>query len=85
MPPGGLTRGDPTTVGLRTNPRKALSAREQDVLRHAAEGYTDRETAESLGISIYTVRKHRATVLLKFNARTMAQAVHLAGDDLDPS
>jgi DNA-binding NarL/FixJ family response regulator len=42
-----------------------LSPREREVLRHIARGYTYREVAVELGISVKTVETHVSTVLRK--------------------
>jgi DNA-binding NarL/FixJ family response regulator len=51
-----------------------LSAREGEVLRLLADGLTDREIAETLGISRRTVETHVSTVLHKLGVRNRAQA-----------
>jgi DNA-binding NarL/FixJ family response regulator len=52
-----------------------LSPREHEVLRLLAEGLTDREIGEALGISTRTVETHVASVLRKLGARNRAAAV----------
>ena len=52
-----------------------LSPRELEVLRLLAEGLTDREIGEALGISTRTVETHVGSVLRKLEARTRAAAV----------
>ena len=57
------------------DPRLAsLSGREEEVLRHLAEGLTDREIAERLGISPRTVETHVGSILHKLGVRNRAQA-----------
>jgi len=57
------------------DPRLAsLSGREDEVLRHLAEGLTDREIAERLGISPRTVETHVGSILHKLGVRNRAQA-----------
>jgi DNA-binding NarL/FixJ family response regulator len=57
------------------DPRLAsLSSREDEVLRHLAEGLTDREIAERLGISPRTVETHVGSILHKLGVRNRAQA-----------
>jgi DNA-binding NarL/FixJ family response regulator len=56
-----------------------LSARESEVLRHLAEGLTDREIAESLQISPRTVETHVSKVLHKLGVRNRAEAARRFG------
>jgi len=57
------------------DPRLAsLSGREDEVLRHLADGLTDREIAERLGISPRTVETHVGSILHKLGVRNRAQA-----------
>ena len=51
---------------LREDP---LSAREREVLKLVAEGYTNKQIAEALVISEKTVERHRANVLEKLGMR----------------
>ena len=53
-----------------------LSARERDVLRLIVRGLTDRQIAESLGISSRTVATHVSSILHKFGVRNRAEAGH---------
>lgn len=51
-----------------------LSTREEEVLRHLADGLTDREIGERLGISPRTVETHVGSVLRKLGVRNRAGA-----------
>jgi DNA-binding NarL/FixJ family response regulator len=51
-----------------------ISAREEEVLALLAEGLTDREIAERLGISPRTVETHVGSLLSKLGVRNRAQA-----------
>lgn len=51
-----------------------LTVRELDVLRLLADGITDREIAERLGISTRTVETHVGSILHKLAVRNRAQA-----------
>jgi DNA-binding NarL/FixJ family response regulator len=51
-----------------------LSARERDVHRLIAEGLTDRQIGESLGISSRTVATHVSSILRKLDVRNRAEA-----------
>ncbi len=50
----------------------SLTAREVEVLRLVAQGMTNREIAEQLGISPRTVETHRERVMAKLRIRTVA-------------
>lgn len=67
-------RGRPAGDGSTTGELNDLSARELEVVRQLAEGLTDREIAERLGISPRTVETHVASVLRKLDVRNRAQA-----------
>jgi two-component system, NarL family, response regulator NreC len=57
---------------------EALTAREDEVLRLLAEGYTNQEIADRLIISVKTVETHRAHVLGKLGLRKRAELVRYA-------
>ena len=52
-----------------------LSDREEEVLRLAAQGWTNREAAEKLGISVKTVETYKARAAEKLELRTRAEIV----------
>lgn len=54
--------------------RPALSGRELEVLRRAADGRTNKEIAAELGISGYTVQKHMSNILLKLAVASRSAA-----------
>jgi len=51
-----------------------LSKREREALLHLAQGLSNREIAERLGISINTVNKHVQQIFTKLNVRNRVQA-----------
>lgn len=61
-----------------------LSERETEVLGHLAEGLTDREIAERLGISPRTVETHVGSILHKLGVRNRAQAATRYREALNP-
>lgn len=68
--------------GARSGPQQSerrketlLSAREREVLRLLAVGYTNREAADDLGLSIRTVEWHRARIQWKLGATGRADLV----------
>ena len=57
-----------------------LTEREIEVLQFIAQGYTSRQIANSLHISIRTVESHRANLMGKLNLRTRVELVRFAAD-----
>jgi two-component system response regulator NreC len=57
---------------------ETLTAREEEVLRLLAEGYTNQEVADRLIISVKTVETHRAHILGKLGLRKRAELVRYA-------
>ena len=54
---------------------ESLSAREAEVLRLVARGFTNKVVADELGISDHTVQGHLAHVFNKLHARNRTDAV----------
>jgi DNA-binding NarL/FixJ family response regulator len=61
--------------GLR-NP--VLTARENQILKLIAEGKSNKEIAEDLFISVFTVKRHRANIMEKLNLRNVSDLVRYA-------
>ncbi len=57
-----------------------LTQREQEVLRAAADGSTNREIAEKLWVSPHTVRTHLEHIFEKLDVRTRTEAAALLRD-----
>jgi DNA-binding NarL/FixJ family response regulator len=62
----------------RTHTHDQLSAREHEVLHLIAEGYTNREIAEKLSVSIRTIERHRSSIMNKLSLRNRAELVAYA-------
>ncbi len=56
----------------------ALTRREQEVLELAARGASDKEIAEALVISLYTVKSHMRNILGKLQVSSRQEAARLA-------
>ena len=66
----------------------SLSTREKEVFECVVEGHANKVIAADLGISERTVEVHRAHVMKKLNARTLAQLVRIkieSEQPMDPS
>jgi two-component system response regulator NreC len=55
-----------------------LTEREQEVLTHIAEDYTNQEIANLLGISVKTVERHRENIMNKLQLHTRTELVKYA-------
>ena len=61
------------------DPKASLSSREQEVLETLAKGYSYKEIAAQLFISIETVRTHIRNIYEKLHVRNRAEALRKAG------
>ncbi|HET7351795.1 MAG TPA: response regulator transcription factor [Marmoricola sp.] len=66
-----LRRGEPL-------PRAVLTAREDQVVKLIAEGYSSREIARELVISVRTVERHRENILQKLGMRDRTELTRYA-------
>ena len=55
-----------------------LTLRELEVLKHIAQGYSNKQIAARLNISEQTIKNHVSSIMLKLNAKTRTQAVVIA-------
>jgi RNA polymerase sigma factor (sigma-70 family) len=60
------------------NVLERLSPREREVLRHIAEGSSNKEIATALGISVRTVESHRDSLMRKVGIKSVAGLTRLA-------
>ena len=72
-----LTAFAPDPEALR---RTGITARELEVLQLVALGFSTREIADKLFVSISTVKTHTASIFQKLNARRRTQAVQKAAE-----
>lgn len=61
-------------------PTAALTPRERQVLALVVEGHSSKQIARRLGISHYTVHKHRENLMRKLGATSTAQLAAWHGD-----
>jgi DNA-binding NarL/FixJ family response regulator len=73
--------GEPTPAGeiaAQPDPYERLTDREKQVLKLVAEGRSNKEVAELLGISVKTAMSHREHVMLKLGAHSRTDLVRFA-------
>ena len=58
--------------------RPRLSPREREILQLLAEGKSNKEVANLLGISVNTAEAHRANIMLKLDLHSVAELIHYA-------
>lgn len=76
-----LTRAlleQPSTTSKRKSSESTLTQREMEVLQLIAHGYTNRQVAEQLHISIRTVESHRANLMAKLEVSSRVELVRFA-------
>lgn len=61
-----------------TNPIDLLTTREREVLQLIAEGKTNKEIANDLNLSVYTVDAHRGRIMEKLNLHSTGELVRFA-------
>jgi two-component system response regulator NreC len=62
----------------QSGPEHYLTAREREIVRLLAEGHSNKQIANSLGISIRTAETHRATLMHKLGIDSLAALVRYA-------
>jgi DNA-binding NarL/FixJ family response regulator len=69
-------------TGNQPDPTEHLRARptprEVEIIRHLAQGKSNKEIAAELGITIRTVETHRAKIMLKLGLHSLAELIHYA-------
>lgn len=61
-----------------SNPVDLLTSREREILSMIAEGKTNKEIANTLNLSVYTVESHRGSVMEKLNLHNAGDIVRFA-------
>lgn len=73
---GMLNRSE--TNGDESHPGSRLSSREREIVQLLAEGSSNKQVADSLGISVRTAETHRASILRKLGLDSVAGLVRYA-------
>jgi len=76
---GFLKARSPHQQGRRASLR--ISPREYEIIRHLAEGKSNKEIAARLGITVRTVETHRSKIMLKLGVHSLAELIHYALDN----
>jgi DNA-binding NarL/FixJ family response regulator len=61
-----------------SDPLDLLSSREREILQLIAEGKTNKDIANSLQLSVYTVDAHRGRIMEKLNLHSVGELVRFA-------
>jgi non-specific serine/threonine protein kinase len=56
-----------------------LTDRQKELAHLVAQGLTNREIAQRLGISVFTVRHHVSNIMRKLGVRSRAQIAFIVG------
>jgi DNA-binding CsgD family transcriptional regulator len=83
--PGLADTSEPARVTRTADETALLTTREHMVLREVAQGSTNREIADSLGIAEKTVSVHVSHILAKLGCRTRTQAARYASQTTETS
>jgi DNA-binding NarL/FixJ family response regulator len=68
----------PDATERTPDPADSLTLREQEVLELVAQRFTNKEIAQQLTISEFTVKNHLSNILGKLHLRSRAEAAHYA-------
>jgi FixJ family two-component response regulator len=72
--PASTAQADPRLQAVQER-LASLTPRERDVLLPLVRGYTNREMAEQLAISVKTIDLYRSRVMKRMQAETLAELV----------
>ena len=61
-----------------TNPIDLLTSREREILTMIADGKTNKEIANTLNLSVYTIESHRGSVMEKLNLHNTGDIVRFS-------
>jgi DNA-binding NarL/FixJ family response regulator len=66
------------TVSSTQKLPKAITDREEEILRHVVAGWDAKRIASTLDVSVYTVRNHIANIYQKLQVQSKAQIMQMA-------
>jgi FixJ family two-component response regulator len=73
-----VRRNDDTAVAALQTKFETLSPREREVMTHVVTGHLNKQIAGDLNLSEATVKVHRAQVMRKMAARSLADLIRMA-------
>jgi len=76
-----LKEMSPSRSSNNEAPVESLTPRETDVLRLIAQGYTNRQMADMLSISVRTVESHRSNLMGKLDLHSRVELVRYAKEN----
>jgi FixJ family two-component response regulator len=76
---GAQSRKDAVETAALRRRAGALSPREAEVMALVVSGMLNKQAARQLGVSEKTIKAHRAKVMQKMQARSLAELVRMAG------
>ncbi|MCL1075537.1 response regulator transcription factor [Shewanella dokdonensis] len=71
-------RKDAESYAELTKCYQSLTERERQVMALVTSGYLNKQSASELGISEITIKLHRASLMRKMNAKTLAELVKMS-------
>jgi DNA-binding NarL/FixJ family response regulator len=75
-----LSRSTVTSAAIPATQKlpKAITDREEEILRHIVAGWDAKRIASTLDVSVYTVRNHIANIYQKLQVQSKAQVMQMA-------
>jgi DNA-binding NarL/FixJ family response regulator len=77
-------RGGRPDISAEPDPAASLTLREQEVLELVSQRYTNKEIAQRLVLSEYTVKNHLSNILSKLHLRSRAEAARYVPRSVPP-
>jgi DNA-binding NarL/FixJ family response regulator len=74
----GVVREKFPTRGRRRTDGESLTERQKEILKHLAQGYTNKQIAQNFKLSVKTVDAHRANIMNKLNIHDLPGLVKYA-------
>lgn len=66
------------TSAFKAESNTILTKREQEILKLSSLGFTTKEIAEHLYVSVHTINRHKQNILQKLSANNILEAINIA-------